>query len=117
MRPPPRASRSTNNPGVVDLAKSRRSPAEVAAEKEKKRETAAASAKKKQEQAARVARLEKEIRVAQKEKASSSKQVSRAKRIFPRGDPVDDQVSYVPLVTLFLLTFSPLLSILGCDGT
>lgn len=116
MRPPARASRSTNNPGAVDAAKSRRSASEVTADKEKKRDAAVASAKKKQEGAARVARLEKEIRVAQKEKASSSKQVSRAKRIFPRRDPTDDEVSHafsqLPVDLLSLLAL-----ILGHDRT
>jgi hypothetical protein len=116
MHPPARVTRSTNNPGVADLPKARRSPSEVAAEKEKKRETAAASAKRKQEQAARVARLESEIRVAQKEKLRKPREVNRVKRTFPRGnpvaspcgDPVDKEVSSNSPSFSHLLTFLPL---------
>ena len=67
MQPPSRTTRSTNNPGAVDLPKARRSPTEVAAEKAKKKETATANAKKKHEQAAHLARVEQEIKTAQKE--------------------------------------------------
>jgi len=64
MRPPARMTRTNNNPGVVDLPKSRRSSADVAAERSKSKKTAAADAKKKREQAAQVARVEEEIRIA-----------------------------------------------------
>jgi hypothetical protein len=62
-----RTTRTTNNPGLIDLPRPRRSPAEVAAEKQKKQKTAAAKASKKQEREAQVARVEQQIKIAQKE--------------------------------------------------
>jgi len=92
MRPPARTTRSNNNPGVVDLPKPRRSSADIAAERSKSKKTIAADAKKKREQAAQVARVEEEIRIAQREAAHSSGQglKKRAKRTFPRETPASD---------------------------
>ena len=97
MQPPSRATQSTSNPGAVDLPKPRRSSSEVAAEKLKKKEAAAASAKKRREQAAEVARVEREIKAAQKEGAHSSRQVSRVKRTFSRDAPANNRVKEVSL--------------------
>ena len=101
MQPPSRMTRSTNNPGVVDLPKSRRPSSEVSAEKLKKKETAAANAKKKHEQAAQVARVEREIKAAQKEGTLSSRRVSRVKKTFSRESAEDrvNEVSHFPAVT------------------
>ena len=76
MQPPSWLTWMTKNPGVIDLPKSHRSSSEVAADKLKKKQMAEASTKKKQEQVLRVARVEREIRVAQKEGALSSRLVS-----------------------------------------
>ena len=65
MRPSPRTTRPTNNLGTVGVPKARRSPTEVAAE-EAKKETAMANTKK-GEQAAQLARVEQEVKIAQKE--------------------------------------------------
>ena len=62
-----RKNRTTNNPGTVDLPNPCRSSSEVATEKLKKKEIAVAKANKKHEQEAWVARVEKEIKMAQKE--------------------------------------------------
>ena len=100
MQPPPRTTRSTNNPGTVDIPKARRSPTEVAAEKTKKKETAIAKAKKKSEQVAQMARVEQEIKIAQKEAVQARGQ-GRVKRTFSREtlvDPVDE----VPLSSPYL---------------
>jgi len=103
MRPPTRTTRSNNNPGAVDLPTPRRSPADVAAEKAKSKKTAAANAKKKHERVAQVARVEEEIRTAQKEAAHSSGQgpKKQVKRTFPRetpaSDPAEEVCSPLPL--------------------
>ena len=89
----------TNNPGVVDLPKSHRSSSEVTADKLKKKQTAEASAKKKREQVARVARVEREIRVAQKEGALSSRPVSQLKKTFSHDASMDGQVREVSYFT------------------
>ena len=70
--PETRLTRSTNNPGIVDLPKSRRSSSEVATEKLKKKQTAAAKAKNKREREAQVARVEREIKIVQNEATQSS---------------------------------------------
>lgn len=62
-----RKNRTTDHPGLVDLPAKRRSSSAVAADKSKKKEIAAAKAKQKDAQVARVARLEQEIRLAQRE--------------------------------------------------
>ena len=67
MQPPTRTTRSTNNPGAVDVPKACRSSTEVAAEKAKKKETAMGKVKKRNEQAAQMARVEEQIKIAQKE--------------------------------------------------
>lgn len=97
MRPPARLTRSNNNPGTVDLPKTRRSPADVSAEKKKSKKTAAANAKKRNERVAQVARVEEEIRVAQNEAAQSSGQgqKKRVKRTFPRETPARDPAEEV----------------------
>ena len=106
MRPPARTTRSNNNPGIVDLPKSRRSSADVATEKLKSKKIATANAKKKREQAAQVARVEEEIRTAQKEAAHSSGQgpKKRVKRTFsretPASDLTDEVSSPLPLIAL-----------------
>lgn len=92
MHPPPRGTRTTNNPGLVDLPNSRRAPAEVAAEKQKKKQTAEAKARAKVAKLAQVARVEKEIRIAQKEATQGSQQLGkqgRVKKVFQRETPVD----------------------------
>jgi len=101
MHPPLRGNRTTNNPGLIDLPNPRRVPAEVAAEKQKKKETADAKARAKSVKLARVARVEKEIRIAQKEAARGSGQVrkqGRVKKVFQRETPADevDEVSSSP---------------------
>ena len=53
-------NRTTLNPGVVDLPKSRRTSAEVARERKKKSDDAAAKAEAKRSAAARVAALERQ---------------------------------------------------------
>ena len=96
MHPPPRKTRTTNTPGLVDLPKSRRRTADVTAEKQKKNEIAAAKAKAKEAKLAQVARVEKEIRVAQKETAPTFGQVGKrgqAKRTFERETPANEKVS------------------------
>lgn len=97
MRPPARLTRSNNNPGTVDLPKTRRSPADVSAEKKKSKKTAAANAKKRNERVAQVARVEEEIRVAQNEAAQSSGQGQKkqVKRTFPRETPARDPAEEV----------------------
>ena len=91
MYPPARSTRSNNNPGVVDLPKSRRSPTDVAADKAESKKIAAANAKKVRERAAQVAWVENEIRTAQKEAAyASGSQKKRVKRTFSREDIVED---------------------------
>ena len=100
MRPPPRTTRLTNNPGTVDVPKTRRSPTEVAAEKTKKKETAITNAKKKSERMAQLARVEQEIKIAQKEAVRARGQ-GQIKRTFSREtlvDPVDE----VPLSSPYL---------------
>ena len=91
MYPPARSTRSNNNPGVVNLPKSRRSPADVAADKAESKKIAAANAKKMRKQAAQVARVENKIRTAQKEAAyASGSQKKRVKKTFSREDIVED---------------------------
>jgi len=107
MHPPVRTTRSSNNPGVIDLPRSRRSSANVAAEKLEGKKTAAANAKKKQERAAQVARVEDEIRMAQKEAVHSLGEGSkkRVKKTFPRETPARDsaeEVSASPLLPITL---------------
>lgn len=87
-----RRNRTTNNPGIVDLPNPRRSASEVTIERLKKQEIAAAKASKKREQEARVVRVEKEIKIAQKEAAQSSGRIGRdgrVKKTFPREAPVN----------------------------
>ena len=93
MIPETRLTRSTNNPGIVDLPKSRRSSSEVATEKLKKKQTAAAKAKNKREREAQVARVEREIKIAQNEATQSSGlrgRKGRVKKTFPREAPMSD---------------------------
>jgi hypothetical protein len=100
MHPRPiRTTRSTNNPGVIDLPKPRRSSADVAAGKLKGKETAAVNAKKKRERVAQVARVEGEIRNAQKEAANFSGrgQKGRVKKTFPREMPMSNPAEEVSL--------------------
>jgi hypothetical protein len=108
MLPPARNTRSRNNPGVVDLPKPRRSPADVATDKAESKRIAAANAKKVRERAARVARLENEIRTAQREAASPSggSQKSRVKRTVSRQDSIVED-SEVSLFQSFLIADSP----------
>ena len=96
MHPPPRKTRTTNTPGLVDLPKSRRRTADVTAEKQKKKEIAAAKAKAKEAKLAQVARVEKEIRVAQEETTPTFGQAGKrgqAKRTFERETPANKKVS------------------------
>lgn len=91
-----RKNRTTNNPGIVDLPNPRRSSSEVAAEKAKKKDIAAAKANKKREQEARVARVEQEIKTAQKEaKLPGRGQKGRVKKTFRRETPESDGVQEV----------------------
>ena len=92
MYPPVRNTRSSQSPGVIDLPKARRSPADVAADKAEGKRIAAADAKKKRERAAQVARIENEIRTAQKEAAypSGGGQKKRVKKTFSREEIVED---------------------------
>ena len=92
MRPPPRETRTTNAPGLVDLPKPRKSTADVTAEKKKKEEAAVAKAKVKDAKVARVARVEKEIRVAQREAMQMQGQVGRGrtKKTFERENPAKE---------------------------
>ena len=77
-----RQNRTTNNPGLVDLPNRRRPSSEVAAEKTNKKEAAAAKASKKRDQEARVAALEKELKVAQREALrAQAKKVAPAPQI------------------------------------
>ena len=85
-----------NNPGLFDLPKSCKSSSEVAANKDKKKEIATANTKKKQEQVARIARVEREIRVAQEGGQLTSNQV---KRSFSHDTLVDNQVQQVSHLT------------------
>ena len=84
MHPPVRTTRSSKNPGVVDLPKPRHSPSDVAADKAESRKITAANAKKKHERAAQVAQVESKIRIAQKEVAhpSGQGQKKRVKKTF-----------------------------------
>jgi len=109
-----RKNRTTNNPGLVDLPNPRRSSSDVAAEKQKKQETAAAKAKGKEAQVARVARLEKEIKVAQQEAAQSSRQVGRrgrAKKTFECDAPLNEveEVSSFQITSKIVPTAHPTL--------
>jgi len=88
MQPPSRTTRSTNNPGAVDLPKARKSSAEVTAKKTKEKEAAIANAKKKQEKAAQLARVEHEIKIAQKESVRTRGQ-GRVKKMSSRETPVN----------------------------
>ena len=105
MHPPARKTRSTSNPGVVDLPRVRRSPADVAADKAESKRIAEASAKKKRERAAQVARVENEIRAAQKEAAypSGRGQNKRVKKTFSHRDLVEE----VSLFNFFSIADSP----------
>ena len=85
-----------NNPGLVDLPKSHKSSSKVAANKDKKKEIAAANAKKKQEQVARVARVKKEIRVAQE---GGQSMLSQVKRSSPCDSLVNNQAQQVSHLT------------------
>lgn len=101
MRPPSRKTQTTNNPGAVDLPKSHKPPSEVTAEKERKKEAAVANTKKKHQQAEQVARVEREIKVAQGlEGGQSSRKASQVKKNFPRPSAsFEDQakiVSHIP---------------------
>lgn len=113
MQPPPRKNRSTNNPGFVDLPKSRRSSSEVAAEKERKKVTAAANAQKKREQAARVARVEREIKTAQEEGTRLSRQGSRVKKTFSRSASFEDRGKVVGHASCITSSSSSLILFLG----
>jgi hypothetical protein len=81
MQPPHRKNRSTNNPGLVDLPKVRKTPAEVATEKQKKKDVAATKAKEKEARLAQVARVEREVRIAQQEGGQGSRLVGRKARV------------------------------------
>ena len=92
MHPPVRTTRSSKNPGVVDLPKPRCSPSDVAADKAESKKIAAANAEKKCERAAQVAQVESEMRIAQKEVAhpSGRGQKKRVKKTFSRPDLVEE---------------------------
>jgi hypothetical protein len=106
MQPSPRKTRSHTSPGVVDLPKSRRSPTDVAADKAESKKIALANAKKMRERAAQVARVENEIRTAQKEAAypPGGSQKRRVKKTFSRQDIVED--SEVSLFNFFLIALT-----------
>ena len=89
MQPPHRSTRSTTHPGVVDQPKPRRSPSEVAAQKLKSQEAAAAKTRKRQEQTARVARVEEEIMIAQKEERGSrrGRGAKKLNKNYPEAPP------------------------------
>ena len=91
MYPPTRNTQLSNNPGLIDLLKPRRSSADVATDKAEAKKTAAAKAKKMHEQAAQVAWVKNEIRSAQKEGAyASGSQKKQVKRTFSREEIVED---------------------------
>ena len=94
MQPPSRTTRTTNNPGAVDLPKSRKSSSKIIAEKDRKRDAAVANAKKKRERTEQVARVEREIKVAQKEGRSSGR-VSKVKKTFPRSASFEERAKTV----------------------
>ena len=101
MHPPTHGTRTTNNPGLVNLPNSCRVPAKVAAEKQKKKQTTEAKATAKTAKLVWVARVKKEIRIAQKEATQGSQQVGkqgRVKKVFQRETPADevDEVSSSP---------------------
>ena len=89
MCPPTRQTRTTNAPGLVNLPKPRKSTADVTTEK-KKEEAAVAKAKVKDAKVVRVARVEKEIRIAQREAMQMQGQVGkvgRTKKTFELENP------------------------------
>jgi len=98
-----RKNRTTDKPGIIDLPNPRRSSSEVVAEKLKKKETTTAKANKKREQEARVARVEKEIKIAQRETQLLGRgQKGRVKKTFPRETPENDGVEQVSSSRLHL---------------
>jgi len=99
MKPESQQTQTTNNPGVIDLPKSRQSSSQVTTEKSKKKGIAAAKAQKSHEQKAWVTRVEKEIRNAQKEVGQPSRQGSQVKRTFPHEATLsDDAATEVKLI-------------------
>lgn len=101
MHLPVRTTWSNCSPGVVDLPKSCRSPADVAADKAEGKKVTAANAKKMRKRAVEVTRVENEIRTAQKEAAhpSGGGQKKRVKKTFSREEVVED--SEVGLIQFF----------------
>jgi len=89
MRPPSRKNRTTNNPGLIDLPQTRRSSADLVAERQKKKEIADAKAKVKNAKLEQVARVEKEIKVAQKEAGQVGNR-GRVKKTFERETPAKE---------------------------
>ena len=87
-----RKNRTTNNPGLVDLPNPRRPSSDVAAEKAKKKESAVARANRKHEREAEVARVEAQIKIAQKEARPSGRGLNRIKMTFPAPEVEAEQV-------------------------
>ena len=81
MQPPVRNNRSTNHPGLVDLPRPRKTTTEVAAKKQTKMDAAATKAKAREAKVAQVARVEREIRLAQQEGAQGLGLVGRRGRV------------------------------------
>jgi len=112
MHPPTRQMRMTNAPGLVDLPKPHKSTADVTTEKKKKEEAAVAKAKVKDAKVVWVARVEKEIRIAQREAMQMQGQVGKVgqtKKTFKRENPAkgSEKVSQIRLISaIFALTIS-----------
>ena len=90
MMPPPRLTRTTNNPGLIDLPKPKKPHSEVTTQKLKKKETAAAKAKVKEARVARVASVEQQVRIAQREVAGQVGRRPQVKKAILRERPADE---------------------------
>jgi len=86
MQPPPRTTRSTTNPGLVDRPSSRRSSAVVNQEKAKKKEATTLKAAELRHRAAQVGEVEREVWRAQVEVvgATPGGREKIVKKMFPR---------------------------------
>jgi len=110
MQPPPRTTRSTVSPGLVDRPNSRCSSAVVTQEKAKRQQAAALKAEKLRHRTAQVNEVEREIRRAQAEvpPVRQRGEGKITKKTFPRPDK-DVNVSSSDLCASG--NFSPILTL------
>lgn len=97
MQPPPRTTRSTANPGLVDRPSSRRSSAVVTQEKTKKKEVATLKTAELNRCAAKVNEVEREVRRTQVEAVATGQggREKIVKKTFPRPDENDNVGSLI----------------------